>query len=263
MTKTWKELGFKNVPETQVQVEKGTELFEKLSDAEQEKILGKAAFQAYKSGAVKLEDFIGQSRDKRWGTMRHVRSLRDILGDKETKKWMTEAVKAERMKDEPNKLIKAFLNPKRDPTEEEVRKILNHVAKAPFRSTMTSVKKEIQGQVFLGQKLRPKEPSITAHLAKRVLAEGQWSRDTTLDQYLADLRSVLDDPKLRKAVYQSKDGRTLLGLLGQNRLPRERLGDSSESFIWVLYSADYGTIVSGYQVSGVNRITLPKDVRWL
>ena len=102
-----------------------------------------------------------------------------------------------------------------------------------------------------------------AHLAKRVLVERQWGRETTPDQYLSDLRSVLDDPDLGKAVYQNKDGRILLGLLGQNRVPRERLGDSSEPFIWVLYSADYGTIVSGYQVSGMNRVTLPKDVHWL
>ncbi len=98
VTKTWKELGFKSVPETQVQVKKGTDLFEKLSDAEKEKILGKAAFQAYKNGAVKLEDFVGRKVDKRWGPMRHARSLRDIIGADEANKWMREAMAGSRRK---------------------------------------------------------------------------------------------------------------------------------------------------------------------
>ncbi|MBI4321761.1 MAG: NYN domain-containing protein [Chloroflexi bacterium] len=42
---------------------------------------------AYQAGAVKLEDFIGRSEDPRWGTMRHARSHRDILGTKEARKW--------------------------------------------------------------------------------------------------------------------------------------------------------------------------------
>ncbi|MCL5265488.1 MAG: hypothetical protein M1343_09920 [Chloroflexi bacterium] len=110
VTKTWRELGFKDVPETQVQVEKGTDLFEQLSDAEKEKILGKAAFQAYKNGAVKLEDFVGRKVDKRWGSMRYARSLRDILGAKETKKWMEKALQADDVT--TSDIIEYLSNPK-------------------------------------------------------------------------------------------------------------------------------------------------------
>lgn len=80
ITSTWSSLGFKNVPETQAQVPKGADLFDKLSDADKEKVLGKAALQAYKDGAVTLKDFVGRKRSERWGTMRYTRSLRDILG---------------------------------------------------------------------------------------------------------------------------------------------------------------------------------------
>lgn len=38
-------------------------------------MLGKAAFQAYETGAVKLEDVVGRKRSKQWGTMRHTRVL--------------------------------------------------------------------------------------------------------------------------------------------------------------------------------------------
>jgi len=80
VTKTWAELGFRDVPETSPEIPEGTDLFEKLSDADKEKILGKAGFQAYKAGAVTLEDFVGRKRSREWGTMRYTRSLRDILG---------------------------------------------------------------------------------------------------------------------------------------------------------------------------------------
>ncbi len=81
VTKTWKELGFKDVPETQVQVEQGAGLFEQLSDQEKEKILGKNAFQAYEDLKIDLIDFVGRSRSSQWGTMRHARSLKDTLAD--------------------------------------------------------------------------------------------------------------------------------------------------------------------------------------
>ena len=95
LTKTWEELGFEGIPETRAKVEKGTDLFEKLSDADKERVLGKAGFQAYKAGAVKLGDFVGRKRNKTWGTTRYARSLRDILGPDEAKKWMAQSIDRE------------------------------------------------------------------------------------------------------------------------------------------------------------------------
>ena len=167
------------------------------------------------------------------------------------------------MQDEPNELIREFLNPKRAPTEEEIKRILDHVAKAPFRSAMTRVKKEIQGQVFLGRELRTKEPSIIAHLAKRVLSEEQLADGTTPDQYLEDLRSVIGDPELRLAVYARRGQGLYLGCSAPNRLLASRLGRKPEPYLWVVYSTDYGTIMSGYQGSALDRVSLPEEVRWL
>jgi hypothetical protein len=79
-TKTWAELGFEGVPETQVQVERGIDLFEKLPDVDKERILGsRAAFEAYRAGAVTLSDFVGRRRSREWGTMRYARSLKETL----------------------------------------------------------------------------------------------------------------------------------------------------------------------------------------
>lgn len=89
-TKTWAELGFEGIPETRPEIETGESLFAKLPEEQQRQILGNAAFEAYKAGTVKLADFVGQKSDPRWGTMRYVRSLREILGGSEAKKWYTQ-----------------------------------------------------------------------------------------------------------------------------------------------------------------------------
>ncbi|MBI2954237.1 MAG: minor capsid protein [Chloroflexi bacterium] len=261
-TKTWEELGFKNVPETSVQVEKGTDLFERLSDERKREILGPAKFAAYKDGKLKLEDVAGFARHKEWGPVGYERSLRDILGEREARKWTAEAAKAKKMQEEPNKLIRSLLNPKRTLTDDEWKSVIEHVKRAPFASREVSVHKDIRGRTFLGRQLRGKEPSVIAHFAKRVLLENQWVDGTSEDQYLADLRSILDDHELSKVVYQGTDEKVYLGFLAPNRLPVERTGMNRRPFIWFIYSADYGTITSGYQVSSIDKITLPKGVKW-
>lgn len=90
-TSSWTDiLGKKgqDIPDTRPQMETGASRFGKLSDADKEAILGKAAFQAYKAGAVKLEDFVGRSFSKRWGSMRSARSLQEILGPNEAAKYL-------------------------------------------------------------------------------------------------------------------------------------------------------------------------------
>ena len=92
LTKTWAELGFAGIPETRAEVESGESLFARLSEEQQRAILGNAAFEAYRAGAVKLGDFVGRKSDPRWGTMRYTRSLRQILGPEEALRWRREAV---------------------------------------------------------------------------------------------------------------------------------------------------------------------------
>lgn len=70
-----------------IQRETGSEWLDKQSEEKQVKVLGKAGYEAYKSGAVKLGDFVGQRRSKEWGTTRYARSLKHILGAEEAKKW--------------------------------------------------------------------------------------------------------------------------------------------------------------------------------
>lgn len=51
----------------------------------QRQVLGNAGYEAYKAGAVTLQDFVGQRHSKAWGTMRYARSLEAALKAAEDK----------------------------------------------------------------------------------------------------------------------------------------------------------------------------------
>lgn len=53
--------------------------------------MGQAGGLAYREGAVTLKDFVGRTRDPDWGTLRYARSLRQIVGPEEARKWVQKA----------------------------------------------------------------------------------------------------------------------------------------------------------------------------
>lgn len=69
----------------------GREWFLDKSGAAQEQILGKAAYKAYASGEVKLDDFIARTRSAEWGPGQHVQSLKKILGAREAARFYEKA----------------------------------------------------------------------------------------------------------------------------------------------------------------------------
>ncbi len=74
--------------------ETGSDWLAKQGIETQEKILGKAGAAAYRAGAVRLTDFVGQKQDKDWGSMRYAKSLRDIVGVEGAQKWIDVATSA-------------------------------------------------------------------------------------------------------------------------------------------------------------------------
>ncbi len=91
VTKTWKELGLEGVPETRVQVEKGSDWFARQPESVQRQMMGPAKFAAWKDGTFDLKDVVGRTRDPRWGTMRVERSLKDILGENDAASYLKAA----------------------------------------------------------------------------------------------------------------------------------------------------------------------------
>ena len=59
--------------------EPGVDQFAKLSEEEQQHILG-PLYDAYHSGQISLTDVVGRSFSRDWGSMRRVKSLKEILG---------------------------------------------------------------------------------------------------------------------------------------------------------------------------------------
>ena len=60
-------------------IETGIEQFTKLSAADQEQILGKAKYAAFKAGQFGLADLVGSAVHPRWGRSVYEKSLREIL----------------------------------------------------------------------------------------------------------------------------------------------------------------------------------------
>jgi len=61
-------------------IETGESWFERQPEAVQREMMGPGKYAAWKDGKFKVSDMVTQSTDKRWGTMRHERSLKDLLG---------------------------------------------------------------------------------------------------------------------------------------------------------------------------------------
>jgi len=83
--KPWRELGL-DIPDRRPVVVSGEDEFAKLTPAEQERVLGKAAFVAWQDGAVALKDFAAHRHSAEWGDTLQVASLEKMLGkDRATK----------------------------------------------------------------------------------------------------------------------------------------------------------------------------------
>lgn len=78
----------------------GADWFEQQDADVQRRVLGDAGYEAYQAGAVTLRDYVGQRRDRDWGSTRYARSLREILGGDGAKRWIDAARHASRVEEE-------------------------------------------------------------------------------------------------------------------------------------------------------------------
>jgi hypothetical protein len=105
---------------------------------------------------------------------------------------------------------------------------------------------------------------LTIHLLRRVADNEQWRAGTTADEFVADLRAVLSHPEANLVLYQARGGDILLGVVETPLvIPPNRLGANPERLLVVVYSADRGVIVTGYQASSFDTIRIGEDARWL
>ena len=157
-------------------------------------------------------------------------------------------------------LIRGILRSRRGTTGDEVGRITGRISGAPFMGEVR-VPPRHRGLRYGGRRVGVREDSLFYHLAKRV-DEGQWAEGTTEEDYLEDLRSAARDPSARLVLYTLRGG-NVAAVLSDNTVPEGRRGPYALDHLFVAYSADRATIITGYQVSGVETLNLSEDPLWL
>ena len=149
-------------------------------------------------------------------------------------------------------LITELVEQDRQATEEELARIVAHVAEAPFSSRPVRVPRRIRERLAQAacSPVASRLPSLELHLLERVHADKQWLVGTTAARYLDDLHRAVQHPAAQIWTYRHYGEPTIAFLSpssetgGPRRLP----------WLFVAYRPRYGTIVTGYQVSGAETV---------
>jgi hypothetical protein len=163
-----------------------------------------------------------------------------------------------------DRLIRELVSTGRRATGDEIAQIVEQMAAAPFHRAVLLVARHLRGLAFQGRAIGDREDALTCHLIKRVVTDRQWAEDTSTADYLADLRRAVRAPAARLALYSRRGGHIAVTLAPTaDAVPDARRAASSLPEILVVYSADRGMIVTGYQVSSLSQTGIPAEARWL
>jgi hypothetical protein len=138
------------------------------------------------------------------------------------------------------------------------------MAAAPFDTRVVPVPRRHRGLTYQGRALGSRDDAVFLHLAQRVAAEGQWIIGTTAAQYVDDLRRAVRWPRARLAIYRRRAG-AIAATVNQTAdiVPQSRLGPRALPGLLVVYSVDRGILISGYQFSTFDELSIPEDALWL
>ncbi|MBI4496841.1 MAG: minor capsid protein [Chloroflexi bacterium] len=269
-TKSWEDLGFKDIPDTRPDIRPGTELFRELSEAEQLKILGPAKLAAYRAGALKLEDLRGFRRDPRWGPVGFERSLKDILGEKRAEAYTRLARLAPGAGgaiSDADRLILEAATGARTLTREELHQVLEHVARAGFPTGEPSDARGLSGIEWQGRILRGRDTltAVERHYLRHVVARREWPDGTTLAEYEESIRRVILDEGngvfTSQFLQSRQERRWQLGVVAPSG---DQRGPGGAAWILVDYRVGVGWMTA-HQLPDINR-ELQRNregVRWL
>lgn len=163
-----------------------------------------------------------------------------------------------------DRLIRELVQTGREATSEEVERVIAHIAAAPFDPRAVRVAADHRPLTYHRRALGHREDALFYHLVQRVVVEAQWADGTTAECYLADLRDAVRAPDARLAVYARRGGHIAVTVTPTDRvLPPRRRGIGELLNLLVVYSADRGMIVTGYQFSTIEATGIPREARWL
>jgi len=162
--------------------------------------------------------------------------------------------------DPTDRLIREVLRTRQTASREEADRILERISYAPFMGEVR-VPPRHRGLTYRGREVQARENSLFYHLAKRV-DERQWAEGTSEEEYLEDLHSAALEPSSRLVLYELRGG-SIAAVIAENSVPGERRGPDALDYLFVAYSADRATIITGYQVSSTETLSLSEDPLWL
>ncbi len=161
-------------------------------------------------------------------------------------------------------LIRELIATRRAATAGEVATIVARMASAPFDERTARVGVVERSTAYLGHTLGAREDSLQYHVTKRVILEEQWAVGTTTASYLADLRRATGAPAARLLVYERRGGSIAATITPTDHvLMSDRQGPRSFPNLMVVYSADRGIVITGYQFSTWSATGFPEEALWL
>lgn len=163
-----------------------------------------------------------------------------------------------------DQLIRELIQMRRPARPTDVEQIIALMTAAPFDSGIVAVPGQERGARYRDIILTARVPSLDYHLVKRVALEHQWADGTTAQDYVADLRRVARLPEARLAVYERRGGNIAAVVAAtEDAVPQQRRGSRSEPHLVVIYSADRGIMVTGYQFSNISTVGIAPGAQWL
>ncbi len=162
-------------------------------------------------------------------------------------------------------LIHDLIAHPRAATAEESQQIIERIASAPFDMEMQRVPRALRGLTYQGITLGTETDALTIHLFKRVLADEQWAVGTDAAAYLETLRTAAGTPQARLVLYRHWGTRDIAAVIARTDrcIAPEQLGAKREANLIVLYEANRGILLSGYQFSAMETVRIPRDALWL
>lgn len=144
-------------------------------------------------------------------------------------------------------LIRDLIKTNRLASETELNQIVQHVSQRPVSTRLIKINRWLRHELAVrGVQISSERlPSIELHLLKRIYFDGQWPSHTTSVQYEADLHRSVLHPSVQVWTYL-RLREHCVGFLAPSHI---QSAPNPEPFIFVAYSADFGTIKTGYQAS--------------
>jgi hypothetical protein len=105
-----------------------------------------------------------------------------------------------------DRLIRELVQSQRAATPDEIERIIERMAAAPFDARPVRVARQHRGLTYQGHTLAARADSLAYHLIQRVVVESQWSYGSTAQQYVADLRQALGSQQARLVLFERRGG---------------------------------------------------------